>query len=838
VLPGLLADLDGLGATERAALARPIWHPAVLAALASLEHTGRQPAELPALGALTWLGPLWARLVDLRRTAGLAGPAAVRQAALDALNSDSTHPAMRARGVVVLGDRDLTPDIEEVIRRFCADRTARVVLPPPLDHLEPAPGGLRAAADSAPIIPFSELSQSGSGHLRQTWRRASVPPAAHSAPSSRVDLVRCPDTDREALEMVREALEAVRAGVPLDRIAMAPSAAEQVPALREALDIAALPYVALQGPSLLARPAGRAARLVLDIAAGDESASTVHLLLTAPGVSWRRVVGGPAPRGRWRGLLARAAVSDGLPSISRALAWLAEPAEPDPTFRPACDNLLAALREIEGTVADLRAASCPGDLAQVLVARVATWLIPGPDRAAYLAHLQPLLRCRVPVEWRTSRTLVDEALGQAVPHGTLADPGIRVLDPMNLIGSEYDLVIGLGLAAGALPARPQEDPLLPDELRTALRARGWRIPESDSGTAREDRRFAALLSACAGRLVLSTPAWEVLEARPILPSPYLLEVQANLTGQPCGYADLERMLERRGSRERALPEQPDRATSAGERRAARAWRGGTAASIAAHPGARAVLAAAWFADPARYHADQAFNAWHGRIEGASLPMPGWTSEGSAWAVGDLSLDPQRYYIRHVLGARTPIALPVRLDPGDGYAVFGWLARVARHGFADGDGLRSALRAELEHLGLDPGEQARVLSRVRVAVGELSAWAPAVPAAAVVSGPVPQSPGWTITGEAGLTSPAAQLWTIGRAGITKVAELAEKAPALVFQAACTLGPTGRVAYVRPGGATCLTTTAEAWGAVQPRWERHRMLAEQGLFPTTILLGEIE
>ena len=99
-------------------------------------------------------------------------------------------------------------------------------------------------------------------------------------------------------------------------------------------------------------------------------------------------------------------------------------------------------------------------------------------------------------------------------------------------GRAYDVVFLPGLAEGVFPRRPQEDPILLDEYRTALNESGVRLqPVTTTNLKTQDNRVAderlllrQAVAAARNRLIYSYPRMDVMQNRPRVPSFYALEL--------------------------------------------------------------------------------------------------------------------------------------------------------------------------------------------------------------------------------------------------------------------------------------------------------------------------
>jgi hypothetical protein len=122
----------------------------------------------------------------------------------------------------------------------------------------------------------------------------------------------------------------------------------------------------------------------------------------------------------------------------------------------------------------------------------------------------------------------------------------------------FRVVFAPGLAERLFPRRPREDPLLLDAARRALGEGLRRQQDRD----REERLLLRLVAGAAReRLVLSYPRLDVAEARPRVPSFYLLDVARAVHGTLPGHEELAREAERVGGARLAWPSPEDPAAA-------------------------------------------------------------------------------------------------------------------------------------------------------------------------------------------------------------------------------------------------------------------------------------
>jgi ATP-dependent helicase/nuclease subunit B len=157
-----------------------------------------------------------------------------------------------------------------------------------------------------------------------------------------------------------------------------------------------------------------------------------------------------------------------------------------------------------------------------------------------LAEMEDLEAAGVPFSGRAAlahfqRALAAESIALDAAAGGADNGGIRVLDTMQARGLRFDAVFLIGFNADLFPRRPRPDPLLPDDLRTALRERTGRpLPLAAEGRDEEHLLLAHMLGAAALELTVS---WQRADesGRARVPSLALREVGR----LACGAAELE-----------------------------------------------------------------------------------------------------------------------------------------------------------------------------------------------------------------------------------------------------------------------------------------------------------
>ncbi|MGQ0723289.1 MAG: PD-(D/E)XK nuclease family protein [Candidatus Eiseniibacteriota bacterium] len=135
--------------------------------------------------------------------------------------------------------------------------------------------------------------------------------------------------------------------------------------------------------------------------------------------------------------------------------------------------------------------------------------------------------------------------------------------PESARGRVFRVVFAPGLAERLFPRRPREDPLLLDDARETLGGKLRLQKQRDD----DERLLLQLAAGAAGeRLVLSYPRLDVAEARPRVPSFYMLDVARAIHGALPAHEELAREAEREGGARLAWPSpgEPDAAIDAVE----------------------------------------------------------------------------------------------------------------------------------------------------------------------------------------------------------------------------------------------------------------------------------
>ncbi len=544
-----LADLDdGLGS--------------VVGSLRDLLDAGFTPAHLAALDErLAELARHGGRSRDeiarCRELARVAAAATEALAALDLARTQelyrqaadrlrSAPAALAARAVLVHGFANATGLALDLLAVLVERLGAEVVV-----DLPPDPAGPQAATAGAAFADrlVNRLSGRGAAH----W----APPALRAEVArSELALVAAPGAWAEAWAVAQAVRGLLDGGLAAEAIGIVARNLQPYRApLRLALSRLGVPFSA---PGLAASPgaAERRARAVLALVAAAESAST-EVWLAAAGPSFAGggldlalglrslglgrlsevaalasdevLVAGKLPLPLRE---ARAAVED---QAAEAGAAAAAGEEADPAAEPArlgrralpgaeLRAAVRAARELSAELARWPATALLGEhlrrLRQLFFGRLGV----ARDEPAgeHLARWLEGLAGELPAELAVSRQ--ELAVLLRLGAGEIAPPvvggrgaGVQLLSATAARGRTFDHLFVLGLNRDVFPRAIEEDPLLPDAVRRALRVLLPDLPVKEEGHAEEHYLFAQLLAA-APAITLS---WQATsddgEAAPLSP---------------------------------------------------------------------------------------------------------------------------------------------------------------------------------------------------------------------------------------------------------------------------------------------------------------------------------
>lgn len=660
----LASKPEALGAHAET-LSRSGWSQPLTSALRRLEEAGVAAEDLLTLDdshaavlaavlqhVVDQRGETWASLAETAR-ASLSG----------------TSPLDGIQGVVVLGRHRLAPCVAEALATWLEER--------PAVRIELGLGPMKPSAASM-VEPLVVLE-------------------ATTTPQTLI--ASTPDEVRECREVVRAVLDAVRGGIPLDRLAVAVPDTTQIDVLRTHLEDARIPTRFQLGVPLSRHPAAVLLGLAIELSR-SRRVTDWYAVLRTPGLRLGKQLGIQVTgRGRWRRILSRSRAS-GARLADGLSAWIAATEREEDI--EAATHLRSAVVAIDNAI-DAWAAPAPlHEHAARWADFLADWL--GRPSAPVV---QVLRSVRGPVLSRDEAWEEVQALLAESTPDPIARRALLVSEPMGLLGGAFDRTFLLGATEGRLPRQQREDPLLPDRLVEALGERGFQLESAADVRAREARRYRAVLAATTGRIWVSCPRFEMVEGRPQLPSSLLLQ-----DGET--YEALRSRMVRQGSRAHLGQAEPERATDERERLLCHAPED-RGAALVNHPTARRVLE--YHLAVARVEAGGTPCAWTGRIPAELLVLPGVEEACRPGQISGLAADPGDFLLKQ-LGAWPPQRLRDSWDPTDRY-IFASLQIAA---LLSDEGLAKALDA-----ALDDDAEFREVGEARLALarGMLHARTPAL-----------------------------------------------------------------------------------------------------------------
>jgi RecB family exonuclease len=385
--------------------------------------------------------------------------------------------------------------------------------------------------------------------------------------------VRAGDPDDEVRAAVRGVVERLERDVPLHRMAIVWRSADPYALLVQELAAADIPYSGPGSRTLAQTLTGRTLLGALSLPAADFERESVFSWLTSAPVLLKPGSRVLVPTTRFETLAIDAVVVTGLGHwdanlaalSSRLRARLAE-LDADPEDEGALARSQRVTRDIEMAeqlrtfVADLGGQLTPP--AQITWHAFATWARhllarylgePGGDwpqsefdayeaimiRIDALAALDDVGAASLPA---FLHALEQELSVTAQRAGRFGD-GVFVGRVGDATGMNFATVFVLGLADGAFPPAPTDDPLVPDRLRSRVRPGtgiGSDIPKRSERRADERRDWLAALAAADERII-STPQADPRAQRARIPARWFLEEVSHLAGQPVGADDLDHL---------------------------------------------------------------------------------------------------------------------------------------------------------------------------------------------------------------------------------------------------------------------------------------------------------
>ena len=481
-------------------------------------------AQLDAGGDRWELGPV---VVYLPQRISLHGAALLRSVGSRA-------------GILVIagltGDARADAGVERTVRRVCAAGVGDS------DHAAATPAQLLAV--SPPTVP---------------------PPAVPAVSAERTRIVTTSDADEEVRAGIRAVVDAARAGMPLERMAILYGAHEPYGRIvHEQLDLAGIPHNGASVVPLTARVPGRSLLGLLslpthgfrrdDVFAWLSSARILHEGRPAPVAAWEKVsreAGVVAGRAEWDRLLdayaeERESAAEGQAAALDAPEWKAT------SLRRTASRARDLRRFVLGLIDDLSRADDTaggwGERARWAHRHLATLLGDERHRAGWpLVERKAFDRTERALDRLARLDHVEDHVGLDVFARTLelelaADPGrvgrmgegVAVGSVGMGVGLALDLLVVLGLAEGTFPAPVRDDSLLPDDERTAA---GGELPLRAEGIEWQHHELLAALAA-AERHVLCVPRGDLRRSSGSVASRWVVDVASALGGEQLVAEDL------------------------------------------------------------------------------------------------------------------------------------------------------------------------------------------------------------------------------------------------------------------------------------------------------------
>ncbi len=659
----LMAE-EGVLGRHGETLSMPGWRGPIQSALRELQAGRVDAAMLQAVAGQDSLGErfellaaIMERSVEARRAQRLFSQTELEDEALLQAQSNTSLPCQKVEAVVVLGDSVLSPGSFKVLQAwFKGKKVTRVALPP-LEHLEPAPWGLRLSAGTAPVIEVSPVF-SDLGHLKGRLFTPALVPCASK--DGTVRPVSTPDEVREMSAVARVVQSAIHAGMALDKIAIVLPNSDGAEILESELAKASIPATWLTASSLARVPCARSLNLAVAIAQGEHTVQAWYALLTQTGI-----MGLPrSGRGRWRSLLRDCPRRRGFDAIMDHLVASHRKAveAKDERTTNAAQSLLDAMGHLHESMQSFPQEGTLGEHARAWRSFMERWWRPGPELERVLKALDGWgngdIDVRISLD-AAARLFGEELASTQFLRGSLTHPAVRIVPPMGLLGGSFDLVCVTGMTEERFPRKPGENPLLTDTMIECLVQQGGQLVGSDQMIEVEKRRLGAIVAAADGYLWLSCPQIDMLEGTPRLPGSLLMGVLATLMGRRVRYAELGRLMQKEGSRSRPLAESPESALGAGEHLVVRAMESPqeTLRVLASLPSARRLLMLHRSIDRLRTVPDAVPDEWTGLVPNELLEEDfGGAVSLSIRKMARMVKNPSEFLLRDLLKVRKPSSL--------------------------------------------------------------------------------------------------------------------------------------------------------------------------------------
>ncbi len=396
-----------------------------------------------------------------------------------------------------------------------------------------------------------------------------APPA--KADPARVRVVSASGARDEAWAAAKECARLAASGVPCSEIAVVARQLEPYrAALLDAFAAEGVPLDLAGGEPILRRPLAKAALDLLTLRRRDFPARVVEDLAASPYfasaerarvVLWRRLVEALGVRAgwlQWRGKLEPRASGPVELYPHRVKEGLAGFAVPAADVRALWDFLSGVRDSLGGPPATW---SARADEARALLAAHLGFPADasGAERDARSAvagaidELAAFDRLGTKCSWEDFLDAFEAKLSRATRPVGAGGSGVRALDAMDARGGRFRAIVMIGLKEKLFPRQVQEDPILRDEARAALRhPAGYWIGRKAAGHEEERLLFTLLAASARENLTLIYPRSDE-NGRAEVPSTYLRELCRAAGLPPPGEADAGRVPRPPAERLRGLP---------------------------------------------------------------------------------------------------------------------------------------------------------------------------------------------------------------------------------------------------------------------------------------------
>jgi len=394
------------------------------------------------------------------------------------------------------------------------------------------------------------------------------PPAVPGGEEAELEVLSASDAEDEVRSVVRRIIEAARAGIPLERIAVLYGSREPYARLlHEQLGAAGISFNGTSVRPISERLAGRVLLSALGLVDRDMRRSDLMGVLCSGAVL--NPSGGFVPASAWERMSREAGVVSG-DDWDRRLGVFAAAQESEAALRRGepdspewlvdrFENNANQARALRGYVSELRdtlehgrtltkwadlAAWARALLHDLLGTEAATRSWPAEERRAAekvetalgrLGHLDSVAASVDLAAFRRTLELeLDSDLGRT---GRLGQ-GVLVGGLASGMGLDVDLVAVLGMAEGTVPSRGGEDPLLSDADRGA--AQGELRLRSDT-VQREHRQLLGALACARAHRHMSFPRGDLRRNSERIPSRWVLDTVSAMAGRRIGSDELMAM---------------------------------------------------------------------------------------------------------------------------------------------------------------------------------------------------------------------------------------------------------------------------------------------------------